>query len=145
MSSIARKTFARYTSGSFEVKRMTHAQFLNFVDFIIRQRNVDDDEDIRGAVDVYGNYKKIKNKKYNTNRELIDIITYMIVFILMFGAFVYLLVAITYFFVYRKDVVKKTIGFTLMGIIISALAMLFILWWLLTRIVGQLKNIIYLL
>lgn len=142
MSSITRKNFAKYTSNSIEVKRMTHAQFLNFVEFILRQPNVDDGKNVR---DTLGAYDKLKNKKYSSNRELIDIVTYMLIYVLLFGVFVYLFVAVAFFFAYRQDVVKRTIGFKLLGIIASALAMLFFLWWLLTRIMQQFKNIIFLM
>lgn len=142
MSSITRKNFAKYTSNSIEVKRMTHAQFLNFVEFILRQPNVDDGKNVR---DTLGAFDKLKNKKYSSNRELIDIITYMLIYVLLFGVFVYLFVAVAFFFAYRQDVVKRTIGFKLLGIIASALAMLFFLWWLLTRIMQQFKNIIFLM
>lgn len=142
MSSITRKNFAKYTSNSIEVKRMTHAQFLNFVEFIIRQPSVDGGKNVR---DTLGAYDKLKNKKYSSNRELIDIVTHMLIYVLLFGVFVYLFVAVAFFFAYRQDVVKRTIGFKLLGIIASALTMLFVLWWLLTQIMQQFKNIIILM
>jgi hypothetical protein len=139
---IKREDFAKYSSNSIEFKRMTHSQFINFVEFILKQPNVNDGENIRGTL---GAFDKLKNKKYSSNRELIDIITYMFIYLLLFGVFVYLLVVIAFFIAYRQDVVKRTIGFQLLGIVCSALLMLLLFWWLLMRIVQQFKNIIFLI
>lgn len=139
---IRREDFASYSLNSIEFKRMTHAQFMNFVEFILKQPNVNNGQSIRNTL---GAYDKLKNKKYSSKRELIDIITHMLIYILLFGAFVYLLVVIAFFFAYRQDVVKRTIGFQLLGIVVSALLMLTLFWLLLTRIVQQFKNIIFLM
>ena len=141
-ATIRRDDFANYSSNSIEFKRMTHAQFLNFVEFVIKQPNVNNGENIRNTL---GAFDKLKNKKYSSKRELIDIITYMLIYVLLFGAFVYLLVVIVFFFAYRQDVVKRTIGIQLLGIVVSALLMLMLFWWLLTQIVQQFKNIIFLM
>ncbi len=144
MSSIARDVFAKYTASSIDVVRMTHAQFLNFVEFIIQQPNVDDGQNIR---DTMGAYNKLKNKKYKNTREMINLIISLLVYIL-FVYFVvgYLIVTIVYFIMYyNKDVVKQWIGVTLMGIILSALALFFIFFWLLMQIIAQFKNIIFLM
>lgn len=148
MSSILRNNFAKYTSNSIEVKRMTHAQFLDFIEFLSNQPNVDYGKDIRDTLASYDQLKvklEVKNKSFKDYRELIDVITYLLINILLFGAFVYLLVVIVFFFTYRKDVIKRTIGFQLLGIVVSAISMLVVLWFLLSRIVQQFKNIIFLM
>jgi hypothetical protein len=103
-----RKRFTQYTSGQREVKQMDDALFFDYVNFLMRQQDVNMTEGLKDAIETTKKAKDIK-----TYTEFIKV-SKTVLTTLLIGAIVFLCVIIPiYAYVFRKDIVKSTINYQL--------------------------------
>ena len=100
-----------YDSGepiSEEVKQMDDALFFDYVNFLMRQQDVNMTEGLKDAIETTKKAKDIK-----TYTEFIKV-SKTVLTTLLIGAIVFLCVIIPiYAYVFRKDIVKSTINYQL--------------------------------
>jgi hypothetical protein len=103
-----RKRFSQYTSGQREIKQMDDAIFFDYVNFLLRQQDVNATEGIKDAIETTKKAKDIK-----TYSEFVKV-SKTVMTTLLIGGIAFLGVVIpVYAYVFRKDVVKSTINYQL--------------------------------
>ena len=113
-----RNMFSKYTSGQREVTQMDDAQYLDYVNFLLRQQDVNATEDIKNAIETTKNAKKIK-----TYSEFVKV-SKTVMATLLIGCIVFLCLVIpVYGYVFRNDIVKRTINYQLFPLIFYLVVM----------------------
>lgn len=106
--SLNRKLFAKYTSGQRDISAMSDVEFLEYVTFIVRQQDVHIAEDAKIAINTTRNAKNIK-----TYSEFVTV-SKTVMGVLLIGAILVLCILIPlYAYVFKQDVVKRTINYNL--------------------------------
>jgi hypothetical protein len=103
-----RKRFSQYTIEQREIKQMDDSLFFDYVNFLLRQQDVNVTEDIKDAIETTKKAKDIK-----TYSEFVKV-SKTVMTTLLIGAIVFLCIIIPiYAYIFRKDIVKSTINYQL--------------------------------
>ncbi len=103
-----RELLAKYTKNHREMRQMNDIQYLNYATFLMRQQDVHATEEIKDAVETTRNAKDIKTYTEFVKVSKTVAITSLMIAICALGLLVPL-----YAYVFKKDVVKRSINYQL--------------------------------
>ncbi len=145
-STSTRKKFVKYAFNSSTLQQMSDDTFLDFVVFASRQLNVDDLEGLRKTLNARDVFSKDETKKPKTIPDKVKLYMSLLVSILFLGISLFLAVSILYALWYRNtDIVKSSIGFSLLLLICGVLSLFLFLLVLYNVVIQQYKKIMLLL
>jgi hypothetical protein len=138
---INRNPLAQYTNDNREVRNMKDdTEFLDYAQFLMRQQDVHITENTRMAIETTKNAKNIK-----TYSEVMKVIQTVFYTLLAMAIVAIIITIFIYFFVYRKDIVKRGINFELFKIVLNLLILFALFVFMYMNMTYSIKKIMSLL